>query len=404
MRIGFDAKRVFHNATGLGNYARDVLRLLAAHAPGNTYVAYNPKPGKVSFSLPGAPVAERGPRRGWRLAPAAWRVAGLAADLRADGVELFHGLSSELPLGLDRAGVAGVVTVHDLIFERFPALYGAVDRRIYRWKLRSAAARARLVIAISQQTGRDLHELYGIPWSRIRVVYQGCHAAFRQPVAPERLDEVARRHRLTPGFVLQVGTIEERKNLLLTVEALAGLPGTTLVAIGRQTAYADRVREAAERAGVAGRVRLLSGIPSQDLPALYRLAGAAVYPSRFEGFGIPIVEALASGTPVVTTRGGVFSEAAGPGSAYVDPDDADELRATLAAILADEDRRAGMRAAGLAWAEQFRDERIAADLLAVYGEAISRPGASAEARARASRAQPAAAQSSPDARKVPGSR
>ncbi len=403
MRIGFDAKRVFHNVTGLGNYARDVLRILAQHAPRNAYLAYNPKPGKVAFTLPGAPVAERGPRAGWRLSPGLWRVAGLAEQLRADRIDLFHGLSSELPLGLERAGVPGVVTVHDLIFERYPALYGALDRRIYRWKLRSAAERARLVIAISRQTGVDLHELYGVPWSRIRVVYQGCRPDFRRPMARWELDEVARRHGLTPGFVLQVGTIEERKNLVLTVRALAGLPDATLVVVGRETPYAAKVREVAAQERVLDRVRFLSGVSTEDLAALTRLAGVAVYPSRFEGFGIPIVEALAAGTPVVTTRGGVFPEAAGPGSAYVDPDQPEELREALASILRDEARRESMRVAGFAWAEQFRDERIAEELLAVYGEASSRSGAEPE-RARDSRAQPAAAQSSPDTTNAPGSR
>src|SRR5512142_2993587 len=213
MRVGFDAKRVFHNTTGLGNYARDVLRILAAHAPEHEYLAYNPGRGRVPFALPGAKLTERRPRGFARLAPGLWRSAGVVRDLVEDGVDLYHGLSNELPVGLERTAVAGVVTIHDLIFERFPALYSAIDRRIYRWKFRRAAERARLVVAVSQQTGRDLHELYGVPWSRIRVVYQGCHAAFRQDVPPARLEEVARRHGLSPGFVLQVGTVEERKNL-----------------------------------------------------------------------------------------------------------------------------------------------------------------------------------------------
>ncbi len=269
--------------------------------------------------------------------------------------------------------MVGVVTIHDLIFERFPALYGAVDRRIYHWKFRSAAARARLVVAISQQTGRDLHELYGIPWSRIRVVYQGCHAAFRRRSRRSGWTLVARRHGLAPGFVLQVGTIEERKNLLLTVSAVAALPGVTLVAVGRPTAYARRVREAIRSLGVESRVRLLvrgrHRGPGGALPA----GSAGGVPVRFEGFGLPVVEALASGTPVVTTRGGVFPEAGGPGSAYVDPFNAEELRSTLAALLADPDRRVAMRAAGLSYAERFRDERIAADLLDVYAEACRGP-------------------------------
>jgi len=369
MRVGFDAKRVFHNTTGLGNYARDVLRVLATHAPEHEYVAYNPRPGSVPFDLPGAALTERGPRGLGRLLPRLWRGAGVVRDLVADRIDLFHGLSNELPVGLERTEVAGVVTIHDLIFERFPHLYASVDRHIYRWKFRSAAERARLVVAISEQTGRDLQELYGIPGSRIRVVYQGCQVAFRKPIAPGRLEEVARRYALAPGFVLQVGTIEERKNLLLTARAVATLPGVTLVAVGRATRYARKVREFASARGLGERIRLISGVTTEDLAVLYRLAAVAVYPSLFEGFGIPIVEALASGTPIVTTRGGVFPEAGGPGSVYVDPRDPEELRAALASILADPDRRAAMSAAGLQHSERFRDERIAADLLEVYAEA-----------------------------------
>ncbi|HTN53588.1 MAG TPA: glycosyltransferase family 1 protein [Anaeromyxobacter sp.] len=370
MRLGFDAKRVFHNATGLGNYGRDLVRALCAEAPEHAYLLYSPRPGPLPFDAGGARVEVRGPSGLGRLLPALWRQAGVARDLRRDRVELFHGLTGELPLGIERVGVAPVVTIHDLIFERYPELYAAVDRRIYRWKARSATARARRVIAISEQTRRDLVDLYRVPEERIRVVYQDCHPAFRAEVGPERLAEAARRHGLEPGFVLAVGTIEPRKNLLTVAKALAELPDVRLVVVGRPTPYAGVVEAFLRERGIEGRVRFLRGVSTEDLAALYRLAAVAVYPSLFEGFGIPIVEALASGTPVVTTRGGVFPEAGGPGSAYVAPGDAGELRAALAEILGSPDRRAAMRAAGLAHAERFRSERIAADVLAVYAEAL----------------------------------
>ena len=383
MRLGFDAKRVFHNASGLGNYGRDVLRVLAVYAPQNEYLAYNPGQGRIRFDLPGVRLTERRPRGLARLAPVVWRQAGMVRDLVRDRVDLFHGLTNELPSGLERSGITGVVTIHDLIFERYPELYGALDRRIYRWKFRSAAERARLVVAISEQTGRDLHERYGVPWARIRVVYQGCQAAFRREVGKEALAEVATRLKVAPGFVLQVGTVEERKNLLLTVRALSGLPGVRLLVVGRQTAYAGKVKEAVRELGLESRVQFLSGLTTLDLSALYRMAAVAVYPSVFEGFGIPIVEALVSGTPLVTTRGGVFPEAGGPGSAYVDPKDPEELRTVLERILRDPDRRSTMRATGLTYAERFSDQRIAEDLLRVYSEALS--GAPVAASERAAR-------------------
>jgi glycosyltransferase involved in cell wall biosynthesis len=371
MNIGFDAKRVFHNATGLGNYARDVLRILHRHRPEHALIAYNPRPARLPFELEGGRFRVRGPRRLLdRALPALWRARGLVADLRADGVQVYHGLSNELPLGIERSGVASVVTIHDLVFERLPELYPPIDRRIYAAKARSATRRAGVVIAISEQTRRDLVELYGVPAASVRVVYQTCHEAFRTPVPDDRLREVAARWALPERFVLAVGTIERRKNLLVALRALEGLPGVSLVAVGRPTPYAEELVAFARSRGLSGRFRLLTGVPTPDLAAVYRLATASVYPSLYEGFGIPIVEALFSGTPVVTTRGGCFEEAGGPGTAYVDPHDADALRETLRAILDDEGRRARMREAGLSHAARFGEEAIAAALVGAYEDAL----------------------------------
>ena len=371
MNIGFDAKRVFHNATGLGNYARDVLRILSRHRPEHEYYAYTPRPGPVPFELEDGRFHVRSPRTVLgRAFPALWRARGVVGDLRADGIRLFHGLSAELPLGIESSGVASVVTVHDLIFERFPELYAPIDRRIYSLKARSAVARADLIVAVSEQTRRDLLEVYGVPEARVRVVYQTCHEAFRSPVPEERLREVAARHALPPVFLLAVGTIERRKNLLLVLRAMEKLPGVTLVAVGRETPYAEELRSFARAHGLDERVRLLSGVSTADLAAMYRLATVAVYPSLFEGFGIPIVEALFSGTPVVTTFGGVFPEAGGPGSAYVDPGDPEALREVLAELLGDPRKRAAMREAGLRHAARFSEEAIADGLSAAYEDAL----------------------------------
>jgi glycosyltransferase involved in cell wall biosynthesis len=372
MNIGFDAKRVFHNATGLGNYSRDVLRILHRLRPEHAYFAYTPRPGKMPFELSGGRFEVRGPRGPLgRAIPALWRTGGIVRDLRADGIRLFHGLSNELPLGLD-GGIAGVVTIHDLIFERFPELYPPLDRRIYAAKARSAVRRAQVVVAVSEQTRRDLVELYGADPGRIRVVYQTCHEAFRAPPAAERLREVAARYELPGRFLLAVGTIERRKNLLVALRALEGLPGVLLVAVGRPTPYAEELVSFARARGLSGRVRLLSGVSTEDLAAMYRLATLALYPSLFEGFGIPIVEALFSGTPVVTTKGGCFGEAGGPGSAYVDPHDPDALREVIRRLLDDEGERARMREEGLLHAARFSEEAIADGLFAAYDEALRR--------------------------------
>lgn len=370
MDLGFDAKRAFHNATGLGNYARDVLRILHRHRPEHTLHAYTPAGGRVPFALEGERFKVHHPRGPLgRLLPALWRQRGVVREVVADGVRVFHGLSHELPMGIERTGVAPVVTIHDLVFERLPELYPPLDRRIYQAKARSAVRRARLVVAISAQTRSDLEEIYGLPRERIRVVYQTCNAAFRTEVAPAALDEVRRRLALPERFLLSVGTVERRKNLALAVEALAGLEDVPLVAVGRPTAYQDELAALARARGVEGRVRFLHGVATPDLAALYRLATVVVYPSRYEGFGIPILEALSSGTPVVTTRGGVFAEVGGPGTVYVDPDDPGALRDELRRLLGDPGARRAMAEAGLRHAAGFDERAIADALCAVYDEA-----------------------------------
>jgi glycosyltransferase involved in cell wall biosynthesis len=380
MILGFDAKRAFHNATGLGNYSRDLLRILRRHAPEHRCLAYSPRPPRAASSSGTDGLEVRGPRTVLgRAFPALWRARGVVEDLAADGVELYHGLSNELPLGLEGRGIASAVTIHDLIFERFPELYAPVDRRIYRWKARSAVRRADLVLAVSEQTRRDLVELYGVPSERIRVVYQGCHPVLQEALTAQELAQVRERLRLPGSFVLSVGTIERRKNLLAVLRALAELPKVPLVVVGRRTSYAREVDAFVRQRGLEDRVQLLSGVSLRELAALYRLAAVFVYPSLFEGFGIPILEALFSGAPVVTTRGGVFPEAGGPGSAYVDPANPEELREALAAILGDESRREHMREAGRAHAARFRDEVIAQELLAAYGCALARARSSPSA-------------------------
>lgn len=374
MRLGFEAKRAFHNTTGLGNYSRDVLRILRARRPEHAYVAYTPRPDAPrAAAAAGLADLARGPSGPLgRLVPALWRQAGVVQDLRRDRIDLYHGLSNELPTGIERAGIPSVVTIHDLIFERFPSFYPAVDRAIYRLKFRSAARRATLVIAASAETQRDLVERYRIPEERIRVVHQVCHPAFRAPPAPGADEAVRQKHALPAAFVLQVGTVERRKNLGLTVAALAGIPEVPLVVVGRRTAYAAEVDALARARGVEGRIRYLSGLPMADIAALYRLATVAVYPSLVEGFGIPVLEAITAGTPVITSRGGVFPEVGGEAALYVDPSQPEELRAALVRLLGDPEERARRTALGRLQSERFRDEVIADALFRVYEEARSR--------------------------------
>lgn len=364
MRIGYDAKRYFHNRTGLGNYSRDLIRILAAHYPENEYLLYTPKKGMAEVP---AQASVRLPSGIWNgLLGSLWRRIRIARAARRDRVDLYHGLSNELPAGLTRVSISTVVTIHDLIFERFPKLYAPIDRRMYRFKFRRAAQQADVVVAISQQTKDDLIHYYNIREDKIRVIYQGCAPVFQSEIDQEQVERVRQRYNLNHPFILQVGTIEERKNAGLCIEALPMIDDLEFILVGRPTKYWDQIRETAVSLGVSDRIRRVEPGDMTELACIYRMATVFVYPSRFEGFGIPIIEALYSETPVVTSSNGVFSEAAGPGSAYINPDDAQQLAVVVNRIAGSPEVRRRMTEAGLKHARNFNDETIAGQWHQLY--------------------------------------
>ena len=372
MKLAFDAKRITHNGTGLGNYSRFVVNALADGFPNNSCHLYSPDKGKdhlralvperenVIYHYPGSsPLGALS--KDW------WRTYGIVRDLKREKPDVYHGLSNELPFGLAKAGIPSVVTIHDLIFVRHPQFYKPVDRAIYNFKFKKACLLADKVVAVSEMTKKDIIQIYGIPEEKIEVVYQGCNASFAQPVKQDKLYEVKHKYHLPEVFILNVGSIEPRKNLLLIVKALKQMgKDIPLVAIGKRTPYADVVEQYVRENNMEGQVTLLSNIPFEDLPAFYRLASLFVYPSFFEGFGIPILEALNSGTPVIAATGSCLEEAGGPDSVYVNPNDANDLSEKINLILTSSAQAEHMREAGREYAGRFQSEVIARDLMEIY--------------------------------------
>ena len=373
MRIGFDGKRAFFNGTGLGNYSRSTVRILAEQRPENEYVLFSPKAGSRVGFVPPEGVSTLLPGPFGRLLPSVWRSYGMASAIRRSGVELYHGLSHELPCDIGRAGVRSVVTVHDLIFVRRPELYKPFDRAIYTRKYRRSCRQADRIIAISRQTRDDLIELWSIDPQKIDVVYQGCSPIFCRRVGEEQREAVRRKYDLPGEYLLSVGSIEARKNLMLTVQAMAERRlDIRLVAVGRRTPYSDSILRYAEEKGISDRIRFIHNAAFEDLPAIYQMSRLLVYVSFYEGFGIPILEAFSSGIPVITTRGGVFAETGGDAACYVDPCSVAEMGDALDRILSDEELRQGMIARGLVHAERFSEPRIASDLMRVYEKTLGR--------------------------------
>ena len=361
LRIAFDAKRAYHNHRGLGNYSRDVIRLLTTYAPENEYLLFA-KPTD-SYAFPRTQTIA--PTGLWSHIPSLWRSFGCLQDL--DDVDIYWGLSGELPFGIHRKPVRKVVTIHDAIFLRYPELYSAAYRRIFTGKVQYACDYADLIIAISEQTKRDIMEFFNADERKIRVVYQGCNNRFRESVSAECLTRVKAQYALPERYVLTVGAIEPRKNLRNLIAAMhhahIELP---LVAIGGKSAYAEQMAQLAHERNIT--LQMIHNMPFADLPAIYKAAEVFCYPSIFEGFGIPILESMCIGTPVLTSIGSCFAETGGEAALYADPYQSEQIGEQLSRILSDTALRETMRAKGFAQAERFTDERVVANLLAVLSE------------------------------------
>ncbi len=370
MKIGFDAKRAVQNNTGLGNYSRYIVEILSKYYPENFYFLFSPKEKqnlRLSILKSASNVFFRFPQGLWKNLGSFWRVSTIKNDLKKDQIDIFHGLSNELPIGIHKTGIKSVVSIHDLIFLRYPEYYKWIDRNIYRWKFRYACQKADKIIAISECTKRDIISFFNIPEEKIDVVYQGCHPDFSIRIPKERKREVARKYQLPDDFILYVGSIESRKNLLLIVKALLYTDkNIQLVAIGKKTNYQVEVEKFIEENNLSGRVRIINNLPFEDLPACYQLAKIFVYPSFFEGFGIPVIEALASGTPVIAATGSCLEEAGGPDSLYVDPNDENDLALKIMQVINDKNLALKMKEKGEQYIERFADEQIAKDIMKVY--------------------------------------
>lgn len=371
MKIAFDAKRITHNATGLGNYGRFVVNSLASSFADNEYLLYSPKPCKKDYAnqlIDSSNIKFMHPTGSiYPNYPFLWRVYYLTNRLLRDKVDIFHGLSNELPIRIERSKIPTVVTIHDLIFNRYPEYFNTIDRKIYDYKFNRACTHADKIVAVSQRTKNDIINFYGIEESKIEVVYQGCHSMFASKVSDESKSEVIGRHGITRPFILYVGSIEQRKNLMLIVKAMTHLSkDTTLVAIGKRTPYTAVVEQFVKENNLQERVKILTSVSHADLPAIYQSASVFVYPSFFEGFGIPVLEALTSGIPVIAATGSCLEEAGGPDSLYVDPFNHKQLASYISEIINNSQLANQMRIKGLEYAKKFDHSKLAMDMMKVY--------------------------------------
>lgn len=372
MIIGFDAKRIVRNATGLGSYSRTLVNDLSHIVPdGTQMLLYAPDEGNDALrqQVEETPamrfVYPEGGRS--RIGRDLWRMKGIVKDLKRDGVEVFHGLTGELPVGVKAAGIKTVVTIHDLIFMHHPEYYNWIDTKIYAWKFHKTCREADRIIAISECTKRDIMRFGGVSPEKIDVIYQSCSTEYKSRESEKKLQTVHTEYMLPDRYIINVGTIEERKNILLAVKALHGVPeDVSLVIVGRSTPYCDKVKKYVADNGLTNRVKILHGVPHDDLPAIYQMAEACVYPSRYEGFGLPIIEAIQSGLPVVACTGSCLEEAGGNDTIYVKPDDVYAMSEAIKQVLHGADGREERIQRSQQYVTRFEGNNVAQKVLDVY--------------------------------------
>ena len=370
MRIAFDAKRMLNNPTGLGNHARILLNALMRDHADNEYLLYTPRARDEFFHQLHGDFKMHFPLTQWSQSVHPWwRSYGITNDLLREKVEIYHGISNELPLNIHRTNIKTVVTIHDLIFLKHTEQYPWLDRQFYIYKTKYAARHAHAIIAVSQETKQDLIDLYGVPAEKIHLIYQSVDQKFYSKVSDADIAIVKQRYKLPSKFIFNVGSFFPRKNQIKLIEAfdlikdkidehlvLAGNSGTMIADI--QKLIADKQ--------LADRVHIITDISNADMPAVFQSAGLFVFPSLFEGFGMPVLEALASGVPVIATRGGAIQEAAGTDSVFIDPNDAEDIAEKILLVLKDETLRSKMISQGQLHAQTMTDKQFAADTMALY--------------------------------------
>ena len=375
MRLALDGARAATHREGLGNYGRFVIRCLATHYPDCQIDVYVPNVRVEDSLLSDAAsypnvnvICPKNPL--YVYIPWLWREIGVPLAVKRSHADIFHGLSNVLPCLMGKVkGCRQVVTIHDLIFLSFPSSYTWLQRHRYNWTNRRACRKANRIIAVSEFTAKEIVKYFFIPKDKISVIYQGCDRLFAEPCSEGFKDLVRHHFSLPKRYILTVGTLHERKNAELVVRALPAIDSDiSLVMVGRKKKYAEKVLEVAKECGVMSRIIILDNVSHKELPAIFQMAEAFVFPSKIEGFGIPVLEAMNSRIPVLTATGSSLEEAGGDAAIYVDPDNLDEFASKLKELLDNEVLRTEMTEKGQlhASSERFSEKAMAESLMSIY--------------------------------------
>ena len=377
MRVAIDGKRYYLNSSGLGRYSRSLINQLISIGDEENLeiILYRPK-GKVKFEpksqshlteitadyfFPG------------HIGNAIWRFTKLPSLINNSGYDLFHGPSHVLP---GKLKCPSVVTMLDLIFIRYPNYFKAWDRNYYRISFKKSAQLADHIISISEATKADLINFFGIKEDKISVIYPGFDAVFSK-LQQQKLDEIKIKFKLPRDYILYVGNIEPRKNILKLAQAFNSLQESSyidkdvhLLIVGQMGWYYKEIIDGIDSLSSRDKIKLVGPVYGEDLAGFYQLASIMAYPSMFEGFGYPVLEAMRLGTPVLTSNISSMPEAGGNAAHYVNPESLDEIKDGLCKLLNDKTYREKLAVKGTRHAAGFNTMRMTQETLEVYRKLI----------------------------------
>ncbi len=384
MQIAFEAKRFFESGTGFGTYSRTLVRDLADHFPQNRYFLYAPESERnlsMASRAHSLEVDRVVSHESVRVvfppdkAKLYWKLIGARKALREHQIDLYHGLTQQIPRSIRGVQIPKILTMHDLIYRRYPEFCKGENLEKLDSQLHSACTVSDKIVAVSESTKSDLVGLFGIESTKIDVIYSACDGRYWQKAPVEKRLLVRERYRLPPKYLLYVGSMSERKNLISTVKALAVLSEKDripLVVIGARTAYTAKIIEWTARNGLDKWLKFAKGVTTEDLPAIYQGAEIFLYPSLYEGFGMPVLEAITSGVPVVTSDTSAMPEAGGPSTRLVEPRDEGDIAKAIREISTDLELKRKMIEDGRSHALGLRSDVVTEKMMSLYFSEIKK--------------------------------
>ncbi|RPG57947.1 MAG: glycosyltransferase family 1 protein [Flavobacteriales bacterium TMED191] len=357
MKIGFDAKRAFNNSTGLGNYSRSVIDSVTEHNQKDQFHLFTTNTNDNIFNInrPNTHIIKptKGTNKNY------WRFKSINNDINKLNIDLFHGLSNELPYGIS---IKSIVTIHDLLFLKYPQFYNIIDRNIYNFKSKYACEKAIKIIAISKQTKEDIINYYNINPKKIDVIYQSCHRDYINLNKKVQIDSQL-KNQISKPYILFVGGAEKRKNLQFLLKAVKKIDDIKLICVGKLN---KKIKNFIKQNNLEHRVTFLTINCTKILAEIYKRSQGLIYPSIDEGFGIPIIEAMYCSVPVVISDNQIFKEIGGEHAYYFKQNQLESLIQQIKKITIESDERRIRIEKNLNYVKKFNEHSQAKKLSDLY--------------------------------------